>query len=128
MCLSFYEIGHAKAEQEINSNEANPLLSIDSEIKPFTTKVPAHVLESLDIVANATGMSRNAFVTKLIEVYLPQAFTEHSLGYARVFTHPDKTDEQLVLEDLEQVQARFEASPEACKYLDTILLKHLMDN
>ena len=129
MCLSFYEAGHAKAEQDINSHEQNPLATLHTEIKPFTTKVPSHMLESLDIVASALNMTRNAFVTKLIELYLPQAFTEYSIGYARVFSHPEKTDEQLVMSDLDEVLSRTEGvSKEASQYLKAVITQHLIDS
>lgn len=129
MCLSFYEAGHAKAEQDINSHEQNPLAILHTEIKPFTTKVPAHMLESLDIVASGLNMTRNAFVTKLIELYLPQAFTEYSLGYGRVFSQPEKSDEQLVLSDLDELLSRTEGvSNEASQYLKAVITKHLIDS
>ena len=58
-----------KAQLEIQQQEENSPF-VQSEVKPFTTKAPVHVIEALDTVAEEFGMSRNAFVLKLLEFYL----------------------------------------------------------
>ena len=68
--MSFSDLGYEKAQLEIQQHEEQSPLAIHSEIKPFTTKAPVHVIEALDTVAEEFGMSRNAFVLKLLEVYL----------------------------------------------------------
>ena len=63
--MSFSDLGYEKAQLEIQQHEEQSPLAIHSEIKPFTTKAPVHVIEALDTVAEEFGMSRNAFVLKL---------------------------------------------------------------
>lgn len=129
MCMSFGDMGYAKAEREINEHETNNAAAVSSEIKPFTTKAPSHVIESLDLIANYLGVTRNALVLKLINQYLGQAFTEFSLGYNRPFSNPDKTDEQLVITDLEAMlkASKDEVSPQAEDYLKRLVIDHLME-
>ena len=85
MCQSFGTMGLAKAEAEINAHEQDSASAVSSEIKPFTTKAPTHVIEGLDLLAGHFGMTRNALVLKLINQYLGQAFAEYSTGYNSVF-------------------------------------------
>ena len=66
--MSFSDLGYEKAQLEIQQHEEQSPLAIQSEVKPFTTKAPVHVIEALDTVAEEFGMSRNAFVLKLLEV------------------------------------------------------------
>ena len=63
--MTFSDLGYQKAQLEIQQQEENSPLSVQSEVKPFTTKAPVHVIEALDTVAEEFGMSRNAFVLKL---------------------------------------------------------------
>ena len=65
MCQSFVTMGLAKAEAEINAHEQDSAAAVASEIKPFTTKAPAHFIEALDLLAGHFGMTRNALVLKL---------------------------------------------------------------
>lgn len=123
MCLSFYDLGHAKAEQDIDSHESNPFSSLSSEIKGFTTKVPAHVLESIDFIASSLNMNRNAFVSKLIELYLPAAFSDYSIGYGRAFNQSEKTDLDLVLTDLDEYLDRSVAQGDLSEAAETYLKK-----
>ncbi|NHC05049.1 hypothetical protein G9F31_15025 [Acinetobacter sp. 187] len=74
MSLSFSELGAAQAE---NSKE-----ELDVLIKPFTTKAPIHIVESLDLIANYMQISRNALVLKLIDQYLGKAFIEFHEGFS----------------------------------------------
>ena len=62
--MSFSDLGYEKAQLEIQQHEEQSPHAIHSEIKPFTTKAPVHVIEALDAVAEEFGMSRNAFVFK----------------------------------------------------------------
>ena len=70
---------------EIQQHEEQSPLAIQSEVKPFTTKAPVHVIEALDTVAEEFGMSRNAFVLKLLEVYLGSAYVDYQNGYGDSF-------------------------------------------
>ena len=83
--MSFSSLGYEKAELEIQQHEEQSPLAIHSEIKPFTTKAPVHVIEALDTVAEEFGMSRNAFVLKLLETYLGSAFVDFQNGYGAPF-------------------------------------------
>ena len=57
--MSFSDLGYEKAQLEIQQHEEQSPLAIHSEIKPFTTKAPVHVIEALDTVAEEFSMSRN---------------------------------------------------------------------
>ena len=57
--MTFSDLGYQKAQLEIQQQEENSPLSVQSEVKPFTTKAPVHVIEALDTVAEEFGMSRN---------------------------------------------------------------------
>ena len=83
--MSFSDLGYEKAQLEIQQHEEQSPLAIHSEIKPFTTKAPVHVIEALDTVAEEFGMSRNAFVLKLLEVYLGSAYVDYQNGYGDSF-------------------------------------------
>ena len=56
-----------KSPIRIQQQEENSPLAVQSEVKPFTTKAPVHVIEALDLIAEDFGMSRNAFVLKLLK-------------------------------------------------------------
>lgn len=126
MCQSFGAMGYAKAEQEINSEQAN-VPNISSEIKPFTTKAPVHVIESLDVIAGHFGITRNALVLKLINQYLGQAFSEYSTSYNSIFSNPDVSDIQQVIHDIEALTIQSDASQEAKDYLCGLVLDHLVN-
>ena len=55
--MSFSDLGHEKAQLEIQQEQDNSPLAVQSEIKPFTTKAPVHVIEALDVIAEDFGMS-----------------------------------------------------------------------
>ena len=124
MCQSFSSMGVASAEREIEQAENSPSTTIHSEIKPFTTKVDAHVIESLDAVAQSLGISRNTLVVKLINHYLGAAFEDFHAGRFIVFDHTcsmeEKTSEQFVLKELEKITPNL--SPEAKRYLDRLVV------
>ena len=61
--MTFSDLGYEKAQ--LNSAARGKLSSCcQSEVKPFTTKAPVHVIEALDLIAEDFGMSRNAFCFK----------------------------------------------------------------
>ena len=125
MCQSFSNLGSSAAEREIEQAEKNSdssLMSIRSETKPFTTKVDAHVLESLDLVAGSMGVSRNTLVVKLINHYLPMAFDSFHSSRFQVFkdtcsSMPEDNSEQFVLNSLTALLESSECSENARNYL-----------
>ena len=127
MCQSFGAMGYAKAEQEINAHEKDSAAALSSEIKPFTTKAPVHVIEALDLLAGHFGMTRNALVLKLINQYLGQAFTEYSSSYNSVFSTPDISDEQAVINDMNHLAENSDISEEAKEYLNRLVIDHLVN-
>lgn len=122
MCQSFSNLGTASAEREIEEAEQSPSTSIHSEIKPFTTKVDAHVIEALDLVAASMGVSRNTLVVKLINHYLPMAFDSFHSSRYQVFKHtvsnlPEQNSEQFVLNALTTLLESHSPSENAESYL-----------
>ena len=88
--MTFSDLGHEKAQLEFNSKR-KILLAVQSEVKPFTTKAPVHVIEALDLIAEDFGMSRNAFVLKLLEVYLGHAYVDYESSYGSAFGEDPQT-------------------------------------
>ena len=113
--MSFSDLGYEKAQLEIQQHEQQSPLAIHSEIKPFTTKAPVHVIEALDLIAEDFGMSRNAFVLKLLEVYLGHAYVDYQSSYGSVFGGDPQT---FPIERLETLIKKVNPSKEAQEYLD----------
>ena len=102
--MTFSDLGYQKAQLEIQQQEENSPLSVQSEVKPFTTKAPVHVIEALDTVAEEFGMSRNAFVLKLLEFYLGLAYVDYQNGYGVSFNEDPHTFPVSQLEKLIEKQ------------------------
>ena len=49
--MTFSDLGYEKAQLEIQQQEENSPLAVQSEVKPSTTKAPVHVIEALDLIA-----------------------------------------------------------------------------
>lgn len=120
--MDFTQMGYVKAESEIQSHEEKHASSVYSEIKPFTTKAPTHVIESLDCLADAFSLSRNALVLGLLENYLGNAFLDYQQGYGSVL---GETDEQFFLTRLEDLLKKSNLSNEAKSYLERSVLNSL---
>lgn len=127
MCQSFGNMGLAKAESEINAHEQNSPSAVSSEIKPFTTKAPTHVIESLDLLAGHFGMTRNALVLKLLNQYLGQAFAEYATGYNSIFHNPDVSDVQQIINDIEHLTEQSDVSEKAKEYVNRLVVDHLVN-
>ena len=120
--MSFSDLGYEKAELEIQQHEQQSPLAIHSEIKPFTTKAPVHVIEALDTVAEEFGMSRNAFVLKLLEVYLGSAYVDYQNGYGIPFNEDRHT---FPVSQLEKLIEKANLSLEAQEYLQLTVFSAL---
>ena len=113
--MTFSDLGNEKAQLEIMQHENNSPSSIYSEPKPFTTKAPVHVIEALDTVAEDFGMSRNAFVIKLLEVYLGRAFVDFESSYGSASGEDPLT---FPVEQLDKLIKKVNPSKEAQEYLE----------
>ena len=120
--MSFSDLGYEKAQLEIQQHEEQSPLAIHSEIKPFTTKAPVHVIEALDTVAEEFGMSRNAFVLKLLEVYLGSAYVDYQNGYGDSFNEDPHV---FPVSQLEKLIKKANPSVEAQKYLERTVFQLL---
>lgn len=100
MCVSFSDMGHSKAERDIESVESGNI-DIQTKLKPFTIKTQSHQIEALDVVSELMGISRSALVVKLINHYLGQATFDYLAAYNSLFTH-ENPPEVVVLDDLEK--------------------------
>ena len=89
---------------------------IHSPLKPFSLKVPQHVLESLDFLAETMGLSRSALIVNIFDQYLGQVTYEYLDGYNGLVT-PEAPPEVVVSEDLEQRLKNSELSESAKQYL-----------
>lgn len=133
--LSFYEMGVAQAErdiEEISTGETSKNRpEIDSEIKPFTTKVHFHVIESLDLVASSIGISRNTLITKMIDQFLGQVFTEYNGAYHSrfdAFVSDDISHDAFVSRCLTKLLENSEVSQQARDYLSSCVVGFMMEN
>lgn len=113
--MTFSALGNEKAQLEIQQHEEQSPLAVHSEIKPFTTKAPVHVIEALDVIAEDFGMSRNAFVIKLLEVYLGHAYVDFESSYGSAFGEDPAT---FPIERLENLIKKVNPSKQAQEYLD----------
>ena len=120
--MTFSDLGHEKAQLEIQQQEENSPLSVKSEVKPFTTKAPVHVIEALDTVAEEFGMSRNAFVLKLLEFYLGSAYVDYQNGYGIPFNEDRHT---FPVSQLEKLIEKANLSLEAQEYLQLTVFSAL---
>ena len=112
--MSFSQLGHERAQIEINESP-----SVFSEIKPFTTKAPVHVIESLDLISEELGISRNAFVLEIINSYLGSAFADYYSSYGSAI---GEDPVQFVNDQLYKIFESKPLSPEAKKYLEHCVL------
>ena len=120
--MSFSDLGYEKAQLEIQQHEEQSPLAIQSEVKPFTTKAPVHVIEALDTVAEEFGMSRNAFVLKLLEVYLGSAYVDYQNGYGDSFNEDPHV---FPVSQLEKLIKKTNPSLEAQQYLNVLFFQLL---
>ena len=120
--MSFSDLGYEKAQLEIQQHEEQSPLAIQSEVKPFTTKAPVHVIEALDTVAEEFGMSRNAFVLKLLEVYLGSAYVDYQNGYGDSFNEDPHV---FPVSQLEKLIKKTNPSLEAQQYLERTVFQLL---
>lgn len=112
---SFSDLGYEKAELEIQKHEEKSPSAVYSEIKPFTTKAPAHVIESLDLMAEYFGLSRNSLVLKLLDVYLGHAFVDYENGYGSSFNEDPHV---FPVGQLNQLLKKSNPSNECSEYLE----------
>ena len=120
--MTFSDLGYQKAQLEIQQQEENSPLAVQSEVKPFTTKAPVHVIEALDTVAEEFGMSRNAFVLKLLDVYLGSAYVDYQNGYGIPFNEDRHT---FPVSQLEKLIEKANLSLEAQEYLQLTVFSAL---
>ena len=125
MCVSFADMGHSKAELDIENHEQGKS-ELQTKLKPFTIKTQVHQIESLDLVSEKMGISRSALVVKLINHYLGQAVYDYLSGYNAVFSNTSP-EEVLVLDELEKLLNSSEVSPEARHFLTSAVASVAFD-
>lgn len=118
--MSFQNMGYTLARNEIEESR----LVVSSESKPFTTKVPSHVLEALDAVSDHFGLSRSSFVLELINSYLGSAFVDFYEGYTSVMGGGGDQVE-LVNDALYEFLKKSDLSEDAQKYFEYLVMKKL---
>ena len=120
--MSFQSIGEFKAAKDIEQHE---LTSFNSTSKPFSFKIPTHIVEAIDICSNHMGMSRNQLVNKIIITYLAQAFSEFVDGYSSAFVDVNKTEAQRLLDELNKAVQGSNASDEAVGFLNQEIINFI---
>lgn len=120
--MSFQSIGEFKVAKDIEQHE---LTSINSASKPFSFKIPTHIVEAIDICSNHMGMSRNQLVNKIILTYLAQAFSEFVDGYSSAFHDENQNEAQRLLDELNKAVQGSNASDEAVNFLNQEIINFI---
>lgn len=74
--MDFIDMGQLDARTEIEKGAIH-----SADVKGATVRLSNDFLELLNPISNALGLSRQAFMSKIIEVYAPQAFADYIAGY-----------------------------------------------
>ena len=110
--MDFSNMGSLDAQNEIKKSGID---TSKGELKSATIRATAPFLDLLTHVAEKMGMSRQAFMSKLIEQMAPQAAADYLAGYASYMRlddidgsmfleGADEVDEQLLNHFIEQVE------------------------
>ena len=113
---TFKNMGHLKAVSELEEELEGNTSQIHSRLKPFSLKVPQHVLESLEFLAETMGVSRSALIVNIFDQYLGQVTYVYLDGYNGLGT-PEAPPEVVVSEDLQERLKNSEISESAKQYL-----------
>lgn len=120
--MSFHRIGESKAAKDIEQHE---LFSFNSSSKPYSFKIPTHIVEAIDICSSHMGLSRNQLVNQLIVNFLAQSFSEFVDGYSSSFVNEGKNEAQILLEELNNAVKESDASDEAVGFLNQEITKFI---
>jgi hypothetical protein len=113
---TFKNMGHLKAVSELENEMEGNTPSIHSPLKPFSLKVPQHVLESLDFLAESMSISRSALIVNIFDQYLGQVTYDYLDGY-HGFMPTESPAEVVVSEDLDVRLENSDLSESAKQYL-----------
>lgn len=75
--MDFSDMGQLDAHSEIEKGATH-----SSDVKGATVRLSNDFLELLNVVAGEVGLSRQAFMSKVIESYAPQAVADYIGGYS----------------------------------------------
>lgn len=121
--MSFQRIGEEKAATDIEQHES---ISISDVVtKAYSFKIPTYLMEMIDASANHMGISRNQLVNQMLINYLPQAFSEFTDGYSSLFVNKDKSEAQILLDELEKALDKTPVSDEAKSYFQSEIMSFI---
>lgn len=123
--MSFHRIGSLKAARDIEQDE---LASFYSSSKPYSFKIPTHVIEAIDICSSHMGLSRNQLVNQILTNFLAQSFSEFVDGYSSTFAIQGKTEAQILLDELDKATQGVDASDEAIGFLNQEIINFIQVN
>lgn len=92
--MDFFTMGTIDARSDIDKS------GIDGESKTATIRVSADYLDLLNSISKITGLSRQAFMSRLIEVYAVDAIAEYVCGYRDYFGNDDISVSGLLSDDV----------------------------
>lgn len=78
--MDFSSMGQLDAETEIEKGSIH-----SADVKNATIRVSNDYLDLLNVVAGQLGLSRQAFMSKLVENYASQAVADYYMGYTNSF-------------------------------------------
>ena len=123
--MSFYQLGAIKAEKDIENHEQSP---VSTSLKPFSFKMPIHIVEAMDISASHMGVSRNQLLNTIVESFFAQSFVDWVDGYKSLFVIDDKTEAQFILEEANKAIHASDYSDEAVKYFEYSIMSYIQDH
>lgn len=123
--MSFRLNGKNKAAKDIETHE---LSSVSSTTKPYSFKIPSHIIASIDVFSSHMGISRNQFVNQLISSFLIQAFSEFVDGYSSEFLDQGKSEAQILLDELSRALEGTDVPDEVVKFLNDETLMFIQEH
>jgi len=123
--MSFHLNGKNKAAKDIETHE---LSAVSSTTKPYSFKIPSHVIGGIDVLSSHMGISRNQFVNQLINTFLIQAFSEFVDGYSSEFVNQGKSEAQILLDELSRSIDGSDVSDEVIQFLNDETLMFIQEH
>ena len=123
--MSFHKLGAIKAEKDIENQEQSP---VSTSIKPFSFKMPIHIVEAMDISASHMGISRNQLLNTIVESFFAQSFVDWVDGYKSLFVTNHKTEAQFILEEANTAIHASNYSDEAVKYFEHSIMSYIQEH
>ncbi|MDZ5288699.1 hypothetical protein [Helicobacter pylori] len=112
--MDFSSMGKLDAQTEIEKGSIH-----SADVKNATIRISNDYLELLNIIAAQLGLSRQAFMSKLVENYASEAVAEYHLGYTSSFVDVPLESHFEKATDDKEMQERLDRFLKEVKYKET---------